>query len=67
LASVKSHVLEQTERDQVVCWRLVALEEAGYGHADALMLATMLEIDLHQAIDLPRRGCPHKTAVRILV
>jgi hypothetical protein len=67
VASAKAHVLEQKERDRVVLWRLVALEAAGYEHADALQLATTLEVDLHLAIDLPRRGCPHETAVRILL
>jgi hypothetical protein len=66
LASVESHVLEK-ERDQVICWRLVVLEAEGYAHTDALELAAALDVDLHLAIDLPRRGCPHETAVRILL
>jgi len=35
--------------------------------ADALELAACVYIDLHVATDLPRRGCSHETAVRILL
>ena len=66
MASVESHALEE-ERDQVVGWRLIVLEAAGYTPGAALELATSLEVDLHLATDLPRHGCPHETAVRILL
>lgn len=59
--------LAETERDQVSLWRCQELRRAGYGLMDALLLAVSHEIDLHLAIDLPARGCPHATALRILV
>lgn len=62
----KPAVLEKPEHDEVVRWRLGELLAAGYEREDALELALALRIDLHIAIDLPRRGCPHGTAVRIL-
>ena len=43
------------------------LLRAGYPFGDALTLTTHLGEDLHLAIDLPRRGCPHATALRILL
>jgi hypothetical protein len=49
------------------CWRLHELLRADYAFGDALTLTTHLGVDLHLAIDLPRRGCPHATALRILL
>jgi hypothetical protein len=51
----------------VIEWRLDELIAAGYERNDALTLARRVEVDLHLAADLPRRGCPHKTAIRILL
>jgi len=64
--ATKTAQLDRSERDRVVNWRLRELLAAGYGKEDALELALALQVDLHLAIDLPQRGCPHKTAVRIL-
>jgi len=52
---------------RVLCWRLAQLSEAGYTDEEAFVLATGLAVDLHQATDLVRNGCPHGTAVRILL
>jgi hypothetical protein len=51
----------------VLGWRLDELIAAGYESGDALLLAADAEVDLHLATDLPRRGCPHKTALHILL
>ncbi len=51
----------------VLGWRLEELVAAGYEAGDALLLAAHTEVDLHLAADLPRRGCPHKTALHILL
>ena len=48
-------------------WRLHELLEAGYAGADALALLAVSEADLCLATELPRRGCPPATAVRILL
>ena len=55
-----------TESDPVRRWRFEELLRAGYGPAEAQALSGRLEIDLHVAIDLVRRGCDPRTAVRIL-
>jgi hypothetical protein len=52
--------------DAVREWRLEELVRAGYDLEDATEIAFHLEIDLHQASDLVRRGCPSATAVRIV-
>jgi hypothetical protein len=52
--------------DAVHRWRLEELVRAGYEPWDALALSRRPEIDLHAAIDLVKRGCPSRTAVRIL-
>lgn len=58
---------EETEGDRVIEWRVHALLRAGYDGMTALDLALTPEIDLHEAIDLLRRGCSPGTAVRILL
>jgi hypothetical protein len=52
--------------DPVRDWRLEELLRAGYELEDATEIAFHLEIDLHQATDLVRRGCPSATAARIV-
>ena len=52
---------------RVVCWRLAQLAEAGYTDEASGVLASCLDVDLHRATDLLRRGCPHATALRILL
>jgi hypothetical protein len=62
-----SSTVEVGSEDAVLDWRLSELIAAGYESGDAFLLATQMEIDLHLATDLPLSGCPHKTAVRILL
>lgn len=56
-----------SERERVEAWRLHVLVEAGYPVAIAERVAARVDIDLHQAVDLPARGCPHELAARILL
>ena len=67
MAAAEFELVEETEAELVIGWRLHELSEAGYEPNDALTLATRAEVDLHQAIDLLRRGCPPQTALRILL
>jgi hypothetical protein len=55
------------EGRRVLSWRLDVLERAGYPAAAAGLLATNSDVDLHQAADLCRCGCPSETALRILL
>jgi hypothetical protein len=55
------------EDEKVVSWRAEELIRAGYDELDALELAFERAVDLHRAVELLERGCPAKTAVRILL
>lgn len=52
--------------DSVVRWREEQLAEAGYPPNEAFDLASRLDVDLHVACDLLRRGCAVTVAVAIL-
>src|SRR5262249_25886761 len=59
--------LEEFETEGILRWRFTQLMSAGFTSDDALELATRIEVDLPQATDLRRRGCPSETAKRILL
>jgi hypothetical protein len=59
--------LETGEATRILRWRLTTLAAAGYDLDDAVVIASNVEIDLHAAVELVRRGCPSATAVRILL
>jgi hypothetical protein len=54
-------------RDEIRDWRFEQLQRAGYGRHEALILSRRPEVDLHQAIDLVRRGCSPELALEILL
>jgi hypothetical protein len=56
-----------TELERVEVWRLSQLLDAGYPAQLAEQLAASPDVDLHQALELVRHGCPHATAARILL
>jgi hypothetical protein len=56
-----------TETDRVEGWRAEELERAGYSRRDAAQLAQRFDVDLHFAVELVGRGCPHELAMRILI
>jgi hypothetical protein len=58
--------LSETEIGDILCWRFGQLVRFGLDLADALELATHVEVDLHAALSLLERGCPPRTALRIL-
>lgn len=55
------------ETAEILGWRYETLMRVGYPEKEALVLATRDDVDLHLACDLVERGCPSRTAVRILV
>ena len=57
----------EDDYDRLPRWRCDELRRAGYDLKYALLLAVNSEVDLRLALDLPARGCPHQTALRILV
>ena len=58
---------EELGLDQVICWRFAELLTAGYEMDSAVEIAARTDVDLHLAVELRRRGCPHETALRILL
>jgi hypothetical protein len=58
---------EGDEAQQVRDWRLAQLFRAGFDPEDAVLLAEHVEVDMHEALRLVERGCPSKTALRILL
>ena len=54
------------KKARVLEWRLEQLRRAGYSRDYASPLAEDHRIDLHEACDLLRRGCPERTAFLIL-
>jgi hypothetical protein len=67
MTAAEFEVLDERDAERIIRVRLRALEHAGYAWDDALVLATHLEVDLQEARSLLRRGCPSKTALRILL
>jgi hypothetical protein len=58
---------QPTELDKVVKWRLHVLIEAGYSGEPAERLAKRVDIDLHRAVAMVRRGCSPGLAAKILL
>ena len=61
-----AHEIVETELERVERWRTAELMRVGFAGDDAVALAARTEVDLHQAIELVRRGCPPELAFRIL-
>jgi hypothetical protein len=58
---------QNDELERVEHWRAEELERAGYAPNDASLVASRHDIDLHRAVEIVRRGCPHELALRILL
>jgi hypothetical protein len=59
--------LQIDEAAEVLAWRFDALCRTGFDLDAAAVLAANVEVDLHQAIELVRRGCSPELASRILL
>ena len=55
------------EEQRVIRWRAEELVRAGYSEFAADVLSAHTDVDLHRAIALPKNGCPHDLALRILL
>ena len=66
MTAAQFELIDDTEVEAILRWRFDELVRAGYDVGSALMLASHVEVDLHQATGLVRRGCPTDTALRIL-
>jgi hypothetical protein len=60
-------LVDETEDERVIRWRLQQLAKAGYSWACAMVIAANRDIDLHRAVRLVQAGCPIDTAMQILL
>jgi hypothetical protein len=67
MTAAQFELLGEVEAEEVLRWRFDELVRAGYEAGEAMVVASHVEVDLHLAVDLLRRGCPTDTAVRILL
>jgi hypothetical protein len=67
MSAVELHLLPENEMERVEHWRAEELVRAGYDPGDAVALAARHDIDLHLAVSLVQRGCPHELAIDILI
>jgi hypothetical protein len=67
MAAAHPALQEETEIERIEQWRAQELCRAGFGPIDAHRIAARHDVDLHTAIELIGRGCPHELALRILL
>jgi len=67
MTAAQFELIDETEAEAILRWRFDELVRAGYDIGSALMLASHVEVDLHDASALLRRGCPSEMAARILL
>jgi len=60
-------IVADEQAAEIYWWRVEELERAGYSAEAAGLVAADHRIDLRQACDLLRRGCPEQTGCRILL
>ena len=53
--------------EEILSWRFEQLLRVGYERRQARVLSRRLDVDLHHAVDLVRRGCSHELALLILL
>ena len=67
MTTAEFELLDETEAEQIIRWRLRELTRAGYTWDTGLTVAVRPDIDLHAASALVRRGCPPDLALQILL
>ena len=67
MTAAQFELINDTEAEAILRWRFEELSRGGYDIGSALVLASHVEVDLHTASALCRRGCPPDTALRILL
>jgi len=67
MTAAQFEMLEMPEAEAVLRWRFDVLVRAGFDAGSALILASHLEVDVHDAARLLERGCPPGLAVQIVL
>ena len=70
LEALQTELIEENAPDpaaRVLGWRIEQLMAVGFDSDAAFVLALDRSVDLHDATELVKRGCPPRTAFRILI
>jgi hypothetical protein len=67
MTAAQFEAIDEGEAEAILRWRFDVLIRSGYETDAALVLASHVEIDLHDASALVQRGCPTQTALEILL
>jgi hypothetical protein len=67
MSAAELETLYVSEMDRIERWRHEELERAGYDSESALVLAASHDVDLHDAVELLKRGCTVDLALQILL
>jgi len=67
MTAAQFETIGETEVEAILRWRFDVLVRSGYDVASALLLASHIELDLHEVSELARRGCSSETALDILL
>jgi hypothetical protein len=67
MSAAELETLYVSEINRIEQWRHEELERAGYDPESAIVLAASHDVDLHEAVDLLRRGCSVDLALQILL
>jgi hypothetical protein len=67
MTAAQFELIDESEAEAILRWRFEELVRSGYDVGSALVLASHVEVDLHAASELCRRGCSPDTALRILL
>lgn len=66
MTAAQFEALQTDEAADVLAWRFDLLCRGGFDVEAAAVMASNVEIDLHDALELVRNGCEPSTAIRIL-
>ena len=70
LEALQTELVDENAPDpaaRVLGWRIEQLMAVGFDSDAAFVLALDRTVDLHDATELVKRGCPPRTAFRILI
>ena len=67
MSAAELETLYITDIDRIERWRHEELQRAGYDSESALVLAASHDVDLHDAVELLKRGCTVDLALQILL
>jgi hypothetical protein len=67
MSAADLELIHVSEIERIERWRHEELERAGYDPESALVLAASHDVDLHDAVELLKRGCSVDLALQILL